>query len=106
MNQELLALGLFVIGFTFLYLMPASFQKNWDEIGSKPPAGDGVVFMLRIMGALAILAALALGAGVINVPASPSANGDLTLWPGGTRLSGRTEALFIVKGVSYAWPVT
>lgn len=78
MNQELLALGLFVIGVTFLYLMPSSFQRNWRETGSKPPAADGVVFLLRVMGAVAILTALALGAGIIDVREIAKENGGLT----------------------------
>jgi hypothetical protein len=67
MNQSLFALGLFVVGFTLLYLMPASFHKNWKELGAKPPGGDSVVFMLRIMGALITLAAFIIASGAVDL---------------------------------------
>lgn len=67
MNQNLISLGLVVIGFTLFYLMPASMRKNWKEIGTKPPAGDAVLLLMRFMGLLTAAAGLVLMSGVVDL---------------------------------------
>lgn len=67
MNQNLVSLGLVVFGFTLFYLMPASMQKSWKDIGSKPPAGDAVLLLMRFMGLLAAAAGLIFLSGIIDL---------------------------------------
>jgi hypothetical protein len=62
-NENLFALGLFVFGFTLLFLMPASMRNNWRELGSKPVAGDVVLLMMRFLGIVIIAAGVLILAG-------------------------------------------
>ncbi len=64
MDNTLLALGLFVIGFTFTVLFPASTQRNWKEMGHKPQAGDTMLRMMRVFGVVIMLVALFVSSGI------------------------------------------
>ncbi|MGK7346519.1 MAG: hypothetical protein ACNS63_12010 [Candidatus Nitrospinota bacterium M3_3B_026] len=75
-NELLFAVGLFVIGFTLLFLMPESMKRNWVELEYKPPAADTVVLMLRFLGLLLIIFGVAVLAGAVEI--FPAAGG-----PGG-----------------------
>lgn len=67
MDQQLFALGLFVFGFTLLFIMPAAQHRSWKNIGSKPPAGDAVVMMMRFMGLFLLLIGFLIISGAINI---------------------------------------
>ncbi len=67
MNTNLFAVGLFVIGFTLLVIMPASTKKSWKELGSKPQGADSAVLMMRFLGVLIIVFGAVIGAGLIDI---------------------------------------
>ncbi len=67
MNTTLLSAGLFVFGFTLLFLMPAGMMKTWKELGSKPLAGDTTVLIMRFMGLLLIVAGVLFLLGIIDM---------------------------------------
>ena len=67
MNNTLFAAGLFVFGFTLLFLMPASTQKSWKELGHKPPAGDSIILMMRFMGLLVIVFGVIALTGIVDL---------------------------------------
>lgn len=68
MTTELLfAMGLFIIGFTLLFLMPESMKRHWAELEYKPPAADTVVLMLRFLGLLLIAFGVAVLSGAVEV---------------------------------------
>lgn len=76
MNQQLFAIGLFIIGFTLLFIMPASTIKSWKQLGCKPPGGDAVVFMMRFMGVLIIVFGAVILTGAIDIASLvPTGNG-------------------------------
>ncbi len=66
-KADLLTVGLVVLGITFLFLMPLSMEKSWKNIGHKPAAGEGVAFLMRILGAIILILATLLGTGTIPV---------------------------------------
>lgn len=69
MRNTLLAAGLFVFGFTLLFLMPAGMMRSWKELKSKPPAGDATILIMRFMGVLIIVMGAFFLAGIIDITA-------------------------------------
>jgi len=67
MDNTLFAIGLFVFGFTLIFLMPASMQKSWKELNYKPPAGDTILLLMRFMGIFLLFAGAAFLSGAIDV---------------------------------------
>ncbi|VAX17015.1 hypothetical protein MNBD_NITROSPINAE01-1737 [hydrothermal vent metagenome] len=67
MNNTLLSAGLFVFGFTLLFLMPAGMMRTWKELGSKPIAGETTVLIMRFMGLLLIVAGVLFLLGIIDM---------------------------------------